>query len=279
MNNHLGGLGLDGVDSRDAPEAVHAWRWMRWVLFAFSLLAIPAFYVELTAPSPLVLVAGRALYFSMFAGFAASLAWMVHLSRKPKKLLLRNRLDAVIMCGAAASIGWGGIPWQPLEWVLRLSFMGIVALRIVFSLRRFFAPNRVPSLLMAGAAVLALAGAGFDWLEPKVHSYADGLWLAFESSATVGYGDLAPTTPASRVFAVFVVLLGYGMLSLVFASIAAMFIGQEEKALRREMHRDIKRLQDEMALLHRDLNALRDVLARQPRVADGDIREESGEAR
>ncbi|MEX3934400.1 potassium channel family protein [Paraburkholderia phymatum] len=75
-----------------------------------------------------------------------------------------------------------------------------------------------------------------------------------------GYGDIAPTTPASRVFAVFVVLLGYGMLSLVFASIAAALIGREERALRREMHRDIKHLTGEIGRLHVELRALQETL-------------------
>jgi voltage-gated potassium channel len=96
--------------------------------------------------------------------------------------------------------------------------------------------------------------------EPRVHSFADGLWLAFESSATVRYGDVAPTMPASHIFAVFVVLIGYGMLSLVFASIAAIVIGKEEQMIRRDMHRDIKRLEAEIVGMRDDIRALRHAL-------------------
>ena len=84
MDNSLRDLGLNGVDSHDDPRAVRAWRWLHWILFAFSLLAIPAFYVELASGSPAFLETGRVLYMCMFAGFAASLAWMLHLSRRPK---------------------------------------------------------------------------------------------------------------------------------------------------------------------------------------------------
>ncbi|MEM5389905.1 ion channel [Paraburkholderia phymatum] len=226
----------------------------------WSLLAIPAFYGELTATTHVGFAVARMLYLCMFTGFAVSILWVLYLSKKPKTLLAHNRLDVLITVGAAFSAGWGAPPWQTAEWVLRLLFVSLVAVRIVLSLAGFFTPNRLVWLLVAGAAVLAMAGAGFLWLEPRVHSYADGLWLAFESSATVGYGDIAPTTPASRVFAVFVVLLGYGMLSLVFASIAAAFIGREEKALRREMHRDIKHLTGEIGRLHVELRALQETL-------------------
>ncbi|EIM97609.1 potassium channel family protein [Paraburkholderia hospita] len=256
MVNSLGFFTIGGTDSHDGMRAVRAWRVIRWFLCGWSLLAIPTFYGELTATSQGTLTIARSVYLSMFVVFALCLLWMLHASKKPKTWLAHNRLDVTIMIGAAFSAGWGAPPWQTVEWVLRLLFVSLVAIRIVLSLKGFFAPNRLIGLLIAGAGVLAMAGAGFLWLEPRVHSYADGLWLAFESSATVGYGDIAPTTPASRVFAVFVVLLGYGMLSLVFASIAAAFIGKEEKALRHEMHRDIKHLNDEIGQLRAELRAL-----------------------
>jgi voltage-gated potassium channel len=53
-----------------------------------------------------------------------------------------------------------------------------------------------------------------------------------------------------------VVLLGYGLLSLVFASIAAIFVEQEERLLRREMHRDIKTLQAEIVALRREVGRI-----------------------
>ncbi|WP_328822797.1 potassium channel family protein [Paraburkholderia nemoris] len=256
MNDGFRVAGLGGVDPHDDARAVRTWRWLQWILFGASLLAIPAFYLELAVDSPMLHQMGRALYVCMVAGFAVSLAWMVHLSHKPKRFLMRNRYDVLIAIGAATSIAWGVTPWSSLEWVLRILFMGLVAARIVVSLRGFFTPNRLFLLLVTAAVLLASAGAGFYWLEPGVHTYAEGVWLAFESSATVGYGDMAPTTPASRVFAAFVVLLGYGLLSLVFASIAAIFVEQEERLLRREMHRDIKTLQAEIASLRREVGSL-----------------------
>jgi voltage-gated potassium channel len=246
--------GLAGVDPHDTARAVQAWRWMQWLLFALSLLAIPAFYFELAAASPFHL-AGRALYVCMSAGFAAVLVRMACLSHRPRRFLARNGYDVVMTVSALASVAWGMSPWSSVEWGLRLLFVGLVAVRIVVSLRSFFSPGRLWLLLLTAAMLLACAGAGFYWLEPGVHTYGEGVWLAFESSATVGYGDMAPTTPASRVFAAFVVLLGYGLLSLVFASIAAMVVEQEERILRREMHRDIKALRGEIAALRKDVQA------------------------
>ena len=86
---------------------------------------------------------------------------------------------------------------------------------------------------------------------------ASGLWLAFTTAATVGYGDLVPTTAASRIFAVFVVLLGYGVLSLVTAAIAARWIETEERRIERQILRDMRR---EMAALRLEIVGLREAL-------------------
>ncbi|HTR05954.1 MAG TPA: potassium channel family protein [Paraburkholderia sp.] len=251
---------LRGVDSHDGAAALHAWAHARWVLLAGCLIAIPAFYLELLATTSTMLLTARALYGGMAVACAGAVAHTAWASRKPARYLDRNAYDVAIACGALVSMLGGGNPWSSLEWVLRLAFMGMIALRIVVALRAYFEQNRLVVLPLAGVVILLLGGAGFYALEPRVHSYADGLWLAFESSATVGYGDFAPTTPASRIFAVFVVLLGYGMLSLVFAGLAAWFIGKEERRLSREMHRDIKALHAEIASLHHELEGLRDAL-------------------
>lgn len=47
------------------------------------------------------------------------------------------------------------------------------------------------------------------FLEPDVNTYVHGAWLAFTAGATVGFGDSVPSMPASRIFAVCIVLLGY----------------------------------------------------------------------
>lgn len=95
-------------------------------------------------------------------------------------------------------------------------------------------------LLMVGG------GVGFWLLEPRVQSLSQGLWLAFTTAATVGYGDIVPSTNGSRAFAMFVVLIGLAVLSLVTASVAAMFVGTEERQIERDLMREIASLRAEV---------------------------------
>lgn len=54
----------------------------------------------------------------------------------------------------------------------------------------------------------------YHWLEGW--SYLDALYFCVVSLATVGYGDVTPTTPISRAFTIFYLINGIGILLAVF---------------------------------------------------------------
>ena len=113
------------------------------------------------------------------------------------------------------------------------------------------------SLILCGV-ILLLGGVGFWLLDPGVHTIADGLWLAFTTAATVGYGDMVPSTHASRMFAVIVVLLGLAVLSLATASLAAIFVEKdveegEELQIEHALMREIRHLREEVQSLRQDI--------------------------
>lgn len=113
------------------------------------------------------------------------------------------------------------------------------------------------SLILCGV-ILLLGGLGFWLLDPAVTTIADGLWLAFTTAATVGYGDLVPSTHASRMFAVIVVLLGLAVLSLATASLAAIFVEKdveegEELRIEHQLMREIRHLREEVQSLRLDI--------------------------
>lgn len=220
----------------------------RPLLILALALATPAFYLMLVGPVPLWRTLGSVLYAVMAACLATDL---LRLQRR-RQLPQRHRLaamDTLLLCGAGASIWPGTPPWSTLEWLLRLGFCAIVFARLLLLLVNWVEQRRLLHLLAGTGALMGMAGAGFYWLEPNVHSYADGLWLAFITAATVGYGDLVPSTAASRIFAAFIVLLGYAAFSVVTASIAALLVGEEEKRFERELHADIRHLRHEVSQL------------------------------
>ena len=64
-----------------------------------------------------------------------------------------------------------------------------------------------------------------------------------------------PSTHASRIFAVIVVLMGLAVLSLVTASVAAMLVEVEERAVDSELLREIHSLRLEVRHLRDEMQA------------------------
>jgi voltage-gated potassium channel len=183
-------------------------------------------------------------------GFAAAALWltssmlMLLAVRYEERVTLR-RFDIALAVALAATV------WLPLQdnwpsWLPRLVVASALAVRVVMDARVLLRIERVWIPLAFAALSWAATGVGFYWLDPRVHSVADGLWLAFTTGATVGYGDLVPSTPATRVLAVFVVLLGYTFLSLITAAMVALLLGREERAQMLALHRDIAALRAEL---------------------------------
>jgi voltage-gated potassium channel len=248
--------GLSHAPAHDAAAAQRERRW-RVPLVAALLGTIPAFYLELlhAAPGgvPGTLYALAALVVS------AALTHVARACSHPLRHLRRNPADVALALGllVAVALPASGVS----EWALVLR--GLVALltltRILWTLRPMLSRGSLPYLVLTALGVLGMCGLGFWWLEPSARSFEDGLWLAFTTAATVGYGDIVPTTTASRIFSVFVVLLGLGVLTLVTAAIAAQLVESEERRIEREVLRD---MHQQLRRVHEELASLRDEVRR-----------------
>lgn len=121
-------------------------------------------------------------------------------------------------------------------------------------------PNSAQSgiirILLIATVVVALCGLGYYMVDPAIESIGEGFWLAFTTAATVGYGDLVPSTAESRVFSVIVVVVGFAVLSLVTASISALLVGKQERMIEYEilhdLHKQVRLLREEIAELRQE---------------------------
>jgi voltage-gated potassium channel len=123
--------------------------------------------------------------------------------------------------------------------------------------KRFLNRRGLMYSLVLCLLILGVGGVGFWILEPRAITLSDGLWLAFTTAATVGYGDIVPSTHASRVFAVFVVLFGLAVLSLVTASVAAIFVEAEERQIERDLMDELTALRTDIRNLHKEIDELK----------------------
>lgn len=231
---------------RTATHGKDAWRTP--VLLAL-LVTIPAFYLELIAGAPWPIAA--ALYAAAAAVTGLALWWSRREAARQHGHPQATWPQWLLTVGLLASAALPPSGESNAALAFRLGVALATLARMAWLLRHLLTQGSVFYMLGLALALVGLSGLGFWWLEPTAETLPDGLWLAFTTAATVGYGDIVPTTPASKIFSFFVVLIGFGVLSLVTASIAAMWIETEERRIEREILRD----------LHRQLHEIRAELA------------------
>jgi voltage-gated potassium channel len=104
---------------------------------------------------------------------------------------------------------------------------------------------------VGGAVTMVIAGGILTWLvernrpDATISHVGDGIWWAIVTTTTVGYGDRVPVSPAGRVVAVVLMLVGIGLLSVVTANVAAYFVegGLDEEAGLHEIQHQLARIE------------------------------------
>jgi voltage-gated potassium channel len=225
-------------------------------VLAALLCTIPAFYIELLEQLPTPLA--TAIYLAAAAMLAVA-RWRVSTVQGRSRRHWRHQaLDLALIAGFVLSALLPASLGSPLSLAVRLAVALLSVARMAWMLKPWLTRGGLVYLLLLAFAVLCFCGVGFWALEPRVQSLGDGLWLAFTTAATVGYGDIVPSTPASKIFSVFVVLLGYAVLSLVTAAIAAMWVETQVESTERRVEQEILReLHAEIAALRREIAGLR----------------------
>jgi voltage-gated potassium channel len=96
----------------------------------------------------------------------------------------------------------------------------------------------------------------------NIHDYPDALWWAIVTVTTVGYGDRYPVTEGGRIVAVVLMLVGIGLIGVLTATVASLFIKEHTDANKEELkksHADLGQqlsvISDRLADVERRLGA------------------------
>ena len=96
----------------------------------------------------------------------------------------------------------------------------------------------------------------------NIHNYPDALWWAIVTVTTVGYGDRFPVTEGGRSVAVVLMLVGIGLIGVLTATVASVFIKEHTDANKEEIkkgHMDLGQqlsvISDRLADVERRLGA------------------------
>jgi voltage-gated potassium channel len=108
---------------------------------------------------------------------------------------------------------------------------------------------------LAGATIVlaTITGIFVRLVDKKdFHSVGEGIWWAIVTLATVGYGDIVPTTPWGRVIGSIVIVFGVTFLAFLTATVTSLFVSSDQQqAARREREERAESDEELRALLVR----------------------------
>ncbi len=256
-HNPLVWIGLAGIDPDDNARAQSWQRRLHWTMVLIALLAVPAYLLDTSDQFPSLHPFAVVLDAVIFFAFLFETLWMMHITDHPGRYLAENWLNVAILAGSAASMLGASTEWIALVRLARVAIVGLVMLRAFGQFRVLFTRRGAPKLVGVTVFILAVSGALLYWLEPTVTTFWDGVWLAFETATTIGYGDYVATTAAARLVSIFVALIGFAIIAVFTANVVAYFVGRDAPDTHRDLHQDIVRLRADIAQLLRDSDRAR----------------------
>ncbi len=94
---------------------------------------------------------------------------------------------------------------------------------IIKKLIRLMIREKIHRIFLFIAAVMVSGSLVITFFEEQL-KLKDAFWWSIVTMSTVGYGDISPATPGGRITAMIVMLLGIGLLGVLTASIASIFV-------------------------------------------------------
>lgn len=219
-------IGLAGVAPSENARARGWGHRFEWVLIALALWLPIQWSLEANGD-----------FSGSFSHRMGWLAWSLfvlealvvgHCVDDRRRYFRQNWLNLVVIVVGFPVI-WAHGDWAGAARAARLLVMLPLLVKSGEMVKEMLSRNRLGPILAAIIIVTTLGGAVIGHFDPSFRHPLDGIWWAWVTVTTVGYGDLVPQTGVGRVFAVLLMLLGVSMIALLSASLVTLFQEEEDR--------------------------------------------------
>ncbi|TNF35195.1 MAG: two pore domain potassium channel family protein, partial [Gammaproteobacteria bacterium] len=215
-----------GVASDETPVAR---RWAQYfeapmILIAFWLLGL--WYVETRYAIEPQVRFSQDLAIWLF--FVLESVVLTSLVQHKIRYLLSNWVNLLIIA-AGVGILWGDSPIAGTLRSLRLLLVIGLLLEASGGFRRVLARHHLGSTLAVSMVITVIAGIMIAGIDPGIRNITDGIWWAWVTVTTVGYGDVVPTSTEGKIFGALLIAMGIGLFSMITASFTVYFVEQDEQ--------------------------------------------------
>ena len=200
------------------------------VVSLFTLISTGGMYFHLKSQSPALLAINHLMWLFFTLDFIGRLS----LSER-KRLFITTHLAEFISILPVAPVIFltnllGGTAVRVPGWfdlICFLIFFFSYLVRAFMMQRRFFKTNQFHYALAVTMTALVVAAILFANFEGR--SYEEGIWWAFVTASTTGFGDIVPVTAPGRIVGMFLMVVGLACVSMLTGIIAKKMLEEDKE--------------------------------------------------
>jgi voltage-gated potassium channel len=221
VSEHLPGLfGLSGVHHGESPIVVKLGRWFEWPMILLAFWIILEWYIEAQELASIALSIYSDWIIWGFFLFETSLLCLLV---KDKKRYLYNNWGSLVIIFAGMPLFLNVFPYAGGLRALRLLVLFSLLFSMSAAARKILSRNHLVTTLMVSFIIVIMSGTLIALIDLNIETPLDGIWWAWVTITTVGYGDIVPGSTAGRLFDSALILLGIALFSMLIASFSAFF--------------------------------------------------------
>jgi len=233
-------------------------KYTRWPLIIAAIIFLITYAVPIIWPgTPFFLVEIDIDIFTVvWSAFIVDYLMRLGLSTNRARFIRHNLLDLLSLVLPIFR------PLRVLRVLVAVTTLGRIGRS---SLRRqvmIYTIGMVSTITLVSA--LAATSAERGVANSSIHSFGDGIWWAFVTLTTVGYGDMSPVTTVGRIVGVILMVSGVLLLGVISASLASWLVehsGNANTEITKNQAQDISSLEANVAKLSSDVERLTNYLA------------------
>ena len=183
--------------------------------------------------------------------------FMLRLAQYKRRYLVSNWLNLLIIVAAFPPLLRSNVSLVSLN-ELRL----ILVIRLIPTLWdavvNILLHNSIFTTIMVTVIITILWGELIPLVDPAISNPWSGIWLAWQTVTTIGYGDIVPSNFIGRLLAILLMIVGVGvgLTSLLTANFASFILRHADKKTKRveyDLLDKIERLEKKIDALRGDL--------------------------
>ena len=147
------------------------------------------------------------------------------------KYYLRTNWMNLLIIAMGLPLLWHQQDYAGALRALRILLLFGILVEMSSTTRAMLRRNHIGLTLFVVAIIVVMAGTSIAAIDPAIETPWDGIWWAWVTVTTVGYGDIVPESPQGKIFGGLLMILGLGLFSLITASFSAFLIAREEEEL------------------------------------------------